>query len=81
MSTERSSSESLAAALLYDQVAGHRLMYHYQNAPNPYEQDLHTHHGFAEFKFGEDLQSATGDYFNGRGRNTYGTLELKRVET
>jgi hypothetical protein len=49
-------------------------MYHYRNEPRAGERDLTAHHGFAEVTFSADLQTATGDYFNGRGRNTFGTM-------
>jgi hypothetical protein len=78
LSTQTSRSDSLAAALLFDSAAGYRLMYHYQNAPKLGERDLPPHHGFAELTFSQDEQSAEGEYFNGRGRTTWGKLSLKR---
>jgi transposase-like protein len=37
------------------------------------------HRGSAELLFAHDLKTAEGDYFNGHGRYTYGTLKLRRV--
>lgn len=78
LSTGQSQSNSIAAALLHDRAIGYRLMYHYRNEPRPGERDLAPHHGFAELTFARDQRSATGDYFNGRGRNTFGTMTLTR---
>lgn len=76
--TKDSSSDSLSAALQYDEAVGYVLMYHYRNQPKPTERHLAPHHGFAELTFASDGQTAEGDYFNGRGRNTFGTLKLVR---
>lgn len=79
--TKTSVSDSLSAALLHDEAAGFRLMYHYSNTPrvSAKAQMLAPHHGFAELVFAPGEQSASGDYFNGRGRNTFGTMVLTRM--
>jgi hypothetical protein len=79
LETQTSVSDSLSAALLFDEAAGYRLMYHYSNQPRVTAQGMATHHGFAELVFAPGEQQAAGDYFNGRGRNTYGTLTVTRV--
>ena len=76
LDTQTSCSDSVAAALLHDAAAGYRLMYHYKNQPRMGAAGLAAHHGFAELTFAPDGQTATGEYFNGRGRNTYGTMSL-----
>ena len=76
--TKHSSSDSITAALQHDTAVGYRLMYHYRNQPDVSARDMASHHGFAELTFATDMQSATGDYFNGRGRNTFGTMTLTR---
>lgn len=81
LETSQSTSDSIAAALLHDAAAGYRLMYHYRNHPRIGEDDLSAHHGFAELTFAAGEASATGEYFNGRGRNTYGTMTLSREES
>lgn len=78
--TENSYSDSQAAALQFDTAAGYRLLYHYINFPKIGRPDLNAHHGFGELLFSTDLSTASGEYFNGRGRNTYGTLKLTREE-
>lgn len=81
LTTEESTSDSLAAALQYDAAEGYRLFYHYRNQPRVGSLKLAAHHGFAELVFAEGEQSATGDYFNGRGRNTFGTLKINRANS
>lgn len=74
----QSASNSVAAALVCDPVGGHRLMYHYKNEPRQDEAELHAHHGFADMVFSADGKAAYGEYFNGRGRNTFGDMKLTR---
>jgi len=76
LETGQSSSDSIAAALLHETGTGDRLLYHYRNDPRIGEAGLNAHHGFAELIFAPDGRTARGEYFNGRGRNTFGTLEL-----
>lgn len=78
LKTGLSGSSSVAAALVYDQADGFRLLYNYKNEPRIGETDLKGHRGSAELTFTSDLQSAEGEYFNGHGRYTYGTMKLTR---
>jgi len=73
-----SESNSVAAALQADPVGGHRLMYHYKNQPRQNNTGLQAHHGFADLAFADDGLSARGEYFNGRGRNTFGDMTLTK---
>jgi hypothetical protein len=78
LETPTSGSDSVAAALLHDAATGYRLMYHYKNQPRLSAPELSAHHGFAELTFLADGRTATGEYFNGRGRNSFGTMTLRR---
>ena len=78
LKTPQSTSNSIAAALVYDRADGYRLLYNYRNEPRIGESDLAAHRGSAELVFAHDLKSATGEYFNGHGRYTFGTMTLKR---
>lgn len=78
LETEQSVSDSIAAAMLHDEAVGYRLLYHYENRPRIGATALSAHHGFAELTFAAGENSATGEYFNGRGRNTWGTFKLTR---
>lgn len=78
LKTGQSGSNSVAAALVYDQADGFRLLYNYKNEPRIGEAELKAHRGSAELTFAPDLQSAEGEYFNGHGRYTYGMMKLTR---
>lgn len=75
--TSQSGSHSISAALV-PEGRRYRLIYSYCNQPKPGEPDLQTHIGHCELLFEPDLQSAEGNYFNGGGRFTHGTMNLKR---
>jgi hypothetical protein len=76
--TEQSGSDSIAAALTCDENDGYRLLYNYRNQPRIGEVELKAHVGFGDIIFAKDMKSAEGEYFNGRGRNTFGTMHLSR---
>jgi len=76
--TAHSISDSITAALLCEPGGGHRLLYTYRNTPKIRERDLQAHRGSADLLFAADRQSAEGEYFNGQGRFTFGTLTLTR---
>lgn len=78
LKTKQSRSNSIAAALLHDQAEGYRLLYNYKNEPGIDQSELAAHRGSAELVFSDDLQTAEGEYFNGHGRYTFGTIKLKR---
>lgn len=78
LKTAQSASNSVAAALIYDQADGFRLLYNYKNEPRIGEADLKSHRGSSELLFSPDLERAEGEYFNGHGRYTYGTMKLTR---
>jgi hypothetical protein len=78
LKTAQSSSNSIAAALICDDADAYRLLYHYRNDPKIGEVELKSHLGFGELIFARDLRTADGEYFNGHGRNTFGTMKLKR---
>lgn len=79
MKTSQSSSDSIAASIMYDGEIGYRLVYNYQNSPRIDEAELNKHMGFAELTFDKNLATAEGEYFNGRGRNTFGIMKLRKL--
>jgi len=79
LQTKSSSSDSIAASIIFDGESGYRLVYNYQNRPRIDEEELTPHMGFAELTFHKNLTTAEGEYFNGRGRNTFGTMKLRRI--
>lgn len=78
LKTKQSGSNSITAALICDEADGYRLLYNYRNDPRISEAELKSHLGFAELVFSKDRQSAEGEYFNGHGRFTFGTMRLTR---
>jgi hypothetical protein len=78
LKTAQSGSHSIAAALLCD-AENHTLLYNYKNDPRIGETHLHSHRGFAELTFAKDGQTAEGEYVNGYGRKTFGSMQLERA--
>jgi hypothetical protein len=78
LKTAQSVSNSVTAAIVYDEADGFRLMYNYRNEPNIDQASLPAHRGFAELTFDRGLKTAVGEYFNGHGRFTYGTMKLTK---
>lgn len=76
--SDTSGSNSVTAALLWDDIDGYRLLYSYRNDPKVGNPELSAHLGFADLIFSKDLQCADGEYFNGRGRVTFGKMKLDR---
>lgn len=72
--TKTSGSSSISAALAHDSVDGFVLLYHYRNDPKAGTTGLASHTGCSVMTIAKDLRSATGEYFNGRGRMTFGTM-------
>lgn len=57
----------------------YKLSYHYENIPNISNAELGKHEGFCVLDYEEDLNSATGYYFNNsKERATYGEMKLKK---
>jgi hypothetical protein len=77
LKTSQSASQSKAASLIHEKGAGYRLLYSYQNVPRAGEP-LQPHVGYAEILFDENLLAGEGEYFNNKGRVTFGTLSVKR---
>lgn len=73
-----SKSNSDVAGLVSDAIEGFVLLYSYRNEPKPGQTELSAHRGFAKLIFAKDLETGKGDYFNGDGRHSSGTLTLRR---
>jgi hypothetical protein len=79
LQTAQSASNSIVAALTTDPIEGFVLLYSYRNEPKPGEDELRTHRGFSRLTFDKGLHRAEGDYFNGDGRHSSGTMALRRT--
>lgn len=73
LDTGQSSSVSKIATICPEHENGFRLVYSYQNEPKAGEP-LQLHVGFADLRFGCDLLSADGEYYNVKGRRTLGRM-------
>lgn len=78
LKTTQSGSNSNSAALICDDTDGYRLFFSYKNDPRIEETELKSHRGFAEIVFDKNLKKGDGEYFNGHGRFTFGTMQLTR---
>lgn len=76
--TAQSRSSSVSAAIAAEETGEYRLLYHYVNDPRSDSTDLSAHRGFADILVAADGTSAEGEYFNGRGRFTFGTMTWQR---
>jgi hypothetical protein len=80
LNTGQSSSRSKSASLVKEPGRGYVLMYSYQNEPRIGEPELRAHVGYCELQLSEGLDAAEGDYFNNKGRITFGRMKLVRKE-
>lgn len=78
LQTETSGSSSVVAAVSHDDTGGFRLIYSYTNDPKADGGELRAHVGFCNMDISDDQQSATGNYFTGRGRSTSGQMTWTR---
>ncbi len=77
---EESTSHSFVAAILTEDPRGIILTYQYQNKPNPETIDtMAIHEGTTFLKLEE--KKLEGEYYTGRGRATFGKLELTRPQS
>lgn len=78
LKTKQSESRSISASLYNEPGRGHRLIYHYSNAPSCAEHELLRHCGLCDLTFSADRKTAQGTYFTDRDRVTVGTMKLTR---
>ncbi|HEX8167114.1 MAG TPA: hypothetical protein VF601_15190 [Beijerinckiaceae bacterium] len=78
LATSQSASVSITAAILCESGVGWRLFYTYRNEPKIGEPELQPHRGSADILFTPDRKTGSGEYFNGLGRFTFGTMELTK---
>jgi hypothetical protein len=76
--TRQSASHSVSAALIPEADGSWMLMYSYRNEPRAGEPELNAHLGYCEMRFAKSLTNAEGDYFNARGRGTFGRMKLAK---
>jgi hypothetical protein len=75
-----SRSFSRMAALNVTPGATQGLVYEYTNEPRgDAPVTMHAHPGFASHRMAPDGQTMEVDYYTGRGRETHGTMRLRRI--
>lgn len=74
--TTQSSSCSTAAAIAVEPDGRLRLLYNYGNQPHPLQAELNIHQGFGDILFESNKERGLAFYHNGRGRDTFGEMEL-----
>jgi len=78
--TETSTSSTTMAALYTDEYLEPGLKYEYLSEPGPFATPtMQIHKGAGHLHLSADGQTLTGDYYTGKGRQTYGTIELRLV--
>jgi len=78
--TDLSISKSLTASLLVEQPEGVTLSYEYRNDPKPNASPtMHSHRGTTVLRL-KDASIMEGEYYTGRDRQNYGSLELRRIQ-
>ena len=78
--SKNSKSYSRLATILTDRPDGMALNYEYQNEPMPYgSPTMEIHQGAARLVL-SDPNILAGDYYSGRGRQTIGSIYLKKIQ-
>src|SRR5690606_14301853 len=80
METEHSNSESISAAIIYDEIDSYKVLYSYKNEPKDLDhKELRTHLGFVELQLQKNSKSASAKYYNVSGRRTFGSMQWKKL--
>lgn len=80
METEHSNSESISAAIIYDEIDSYKVLYSYKNEPKDLDhKELRTHLGFVELQLKKNSKSASAKYYNVSGRRTFGSMQWKKL--
>ena len=79
LSTNTSSSHSETASIITGHPKGIVLSYQYWNKPQANAIDtMHIHPGTTLLELNMEENTLNGEYYTGRDRGSYGTLELKK---
>lgn len=78
LSSQNSDSHSIVGSI--DTSVGAVLSYQYENTPKAHAKvTMHAHRGTAVLKLSADGKCLSGEYYSGRDRRNYGSLEFTRV--
>lgn len=81
LSTELSNSISISASVKSEIETETSLMYYFNNIPRSSSpKDMHSHYGFATITFEKrNYQHARCNYFTGKDREYFGTIDFTKV--
>lgn len=80
LKTDQSSSSSVSASIHHEDGVGYRLLYQYENTPGADQLELEKHSGAVELLINLDSQTAEGNYYTDRHRNTVGVIKLRKLK-
>lgn len=82
LETEFSTSDSISAAIIYDEIEEYKVLYSYENKPKDLDhEELRIHRGFkVELTLHKDIKSASAKYYNVTGRRTMGTMLWEKLD-
>ncbi|MFX5645667.1 hypothetical protein ABTD57_00315 [Acinetobacter baumannii] len=81
LETDFSTSDSISAAIIYDEIEEYRVLYSYENRPKDLDhKELRIHRGFVELTLHKDNNSASANYYNVTGRRTMGSMAWKKLD-
>lgn len=73
-----SRSRSITSSIITTNSEGYVLSYEYQNEPNYNSvSTMQIHRGFTRLTLSSDKKELEGEYYTGRGRLNYGTMNFK----
>jgi len=76
---ESTSSSHTASLMRSDPLAPYTLIYIFQSIPKPKAiSTMEIHLGTTQLAISDDQSKLEGDYYTGRGRNNYGSIEFHR---
>lgn len=80
LETEYSISESISAAIIYDEIDSYKVLYSYKNEPKDLNhKELRLHVGFVELQLSKNSKTASAKYYNVSGRKTFGSMEWRKL--
>jgi len=80
METNNSVSHSVQASILCSaRLKVFEILYTYVNEPKAASKStMNIHYGTASLQISDDFKTLNGEYYSGRGRQTYGSIIAKR---
>lgn len=77
--TDKSKSSSVSASIIKEPGVGFILMYSYKNEIDINAGDMHSHVGYCEIALDQKAETGKGEYFNSKGRTSFGTMKISKL--